>query len=1022
MAGYEANDRARHGPRELEGADLVREVERLEAVGDLHFDSAAYTTSLDYYGRIIDADVLDQLPVDHALQVLRKALTATLHLGWSDRADTLLADAHRRIDAADPDTMSREIQRAMFLVRSAALLMLRGEYQSALRDAKRAFTVLALTDQHREVANIQLTMGACYQRLGRLDKAEELYLDSLSTYRRVGDESGVATLHNALALLHKAGCRWQQSLDLLDKAIDLAGRHGSPQLLTWFHLNQGIVLAKVGRRGEARAALDRSLRLSRSLGDRIREMKVLLALGRLDVLDGRLALAEENILSAQHLTGELRMQREATIADEYLGDVMLARGDRDAAVRNYDLGLEKTKAIGRASDLEGELLRRRAEAHRLAGDHAAAVADAHAAVAVCEECGEEYELGFCHLTLGRVYAAEQDWPQADAHFRRAVELFQTQQLLREWCEATCAFLEARLATADKPMLLLLRRLLADVQEQAAASVGDDVLAACLSGLARVQLRLGLCDDALLTVFELERVARGLEDAARQEEVVRLRRLVEAGLVGNLDHAKAPVRTLSGIPGLFRAGDSSFTQHLGSVVAAACERSGAVSGFLALGDPQAGNIPTVAARHDMGANLADQLVRWYAGRGSQKAEPVLQSRLTSESPLLAAVPALAGQADGCLFLPIRIHGQQLGLLFLGFAEPAAGGAVIDQASLDFLVNYLGFLGLFLAEKSRPAVAAAEAPTEGFGNIITCDQGMLDVLALVQKVAGSDLTVLLRGETGTGKGMIAWALHRLSPRAGKRFQSINCAAIPETLLESELFGHVRGAFTGADSDKKGLLLDAEGGTVFLDEIGKMSLAMQGKLLHFLDTRVVRPVGSSEERQVDVRIVCASKSDLHALVQGDSFLEDLYFRLLDFPLVVPPLRERPGDIPLLTRHFVQKYGLELGGSVPEVGNDVLDALAQYDWPGNIRELEKCLKRALVLAQGEPRLRAEHLPRELTPYLAAAGRGGLVPLRETLAAVESREIAQALKACDGNKAAAARSLQISYPNLLKKIKLYGL
>jgi two-component system response regulator AtoC len=246
-----------------------------------------------------------------------------------------------------------------------------------------------------------------------------------------------------------------------------------------------------------------------------------------------------------------------------------------------------------------------------------------------------------------------------------------------------------------------------------------------------------------------------------------------------------------------------------------------------------------------------------------------------------------------------------------------------------------------------VSTGELPAEGFGNIITCDQGMLDVLALVQKVAGSDLTVLLRGETGTGKGMIAWALHRLSPR---------------------------------------------------------------------------PVGSSEERQVDVRIVCASKSDLHGLVQGDSFLEDLYFRLLDFPLVVPPLRERPGDIPLLTRHFVQKYGLELGGAIPEVGNDVMDALCQYDWPGNIRELEKCLKRALVLAQGEPRLRVEHLPRELTPYLAASGRGGLVPLRETLAAVESREIAQALKACGGNKSAAARLLQVSYPNLLKKIKLYGL
>ena len=267
-------------------------------------------------------------------------------------------------------------------------------------------------------------------------------------------------------------------------------------------------------------------------------------------------------------------------------------------------------------------------------------------------------------------------------------------------------------------------------------------------------------------------------------------------------------------------------------------------------------------------------------------------------------------------------------------------------LDYLTSYLGFLALFLAEKTAERVAEAQIPAnEGFGNVITADPRMHETLDLVRKVASSDLTVLLRGETGTGKGILAYALHELSPRAERRFQAINCAAIPETLLESELFGHVRGAFTGADHDKAGLLVDAEGGTVFLDEIGKMPLSMQGKLLQFLDSKVVRPVGASDERQVDVRIVCASKSELQDLVQSDRFLEDLYFRLLDFPLVVPPLREREGDIPLLAGHFLRKYG---GDDAPELGNDCLDALRQYHWPGNIRELEKCIQRALILARG--------------------------------------------------------------------------
>ena len=1025
MADFEGFDRAPRGPDSSQGSDLVQELERLEAVGDLHFHAAAYTTALDYYDRILPEEALALLAPAHALQVLRHALTACLHLGWADRADQMFGRARTFLEhAGDLDSEVRDCERARFQVRLAALRMLRGDYLAALETAKRAFTFLALTAQHVEVANLQLTMGACHQRLGRLDKAEEFYLDSLSTYRRVEDEAGVATLYNALAMLHKAGCRWDKALSLLDKAIDLAERNGAPQLLSWFHLNQGIIMTKVSRFAEARLALERSLRLCKSLGDRIREPKVLLALGRLDMLTGRLARAEENILASQVLTARERMKREAVIADEYLGDVMLARGDWETALASYEMGLEQTRSIGRPSDVEGELLRRRAEARRRAGDLSEAVADAHAAVAVCETCSEDYELGFCHLTLGEAYAASEDWSQADHHFREAVDKFQSQNLLREWCDAVCTFMEVRLASADKPMLLLLRRLLLDVQDHAAASVSDESLASCLSGLARVQLRLGLCDDALLTVFELERVARGLEDDARLRDVAGLRHLVDAGLVGSLDLAESPVRAITGIPGLFRSNDASLTRHLDAVLMATCERAHANCGFIALGDPATADPVDIAARQDVSENLADQLVQWYAGRAEDRLAPLFYSRLGEQAPLFDQVPALRGRADGCLFMPLTVHSRRLGVLFLGISSDDSAGSVVDQSTLDFLANYLGFLSLFLAEKAPGASRALDVmpDNEGFGNIITCNEGMLEMLALVRKVASSDLTVLLRGETGTGKGMIAYALHRLSPRAEGRFQSINCAAIPETLLESELFGHVKGSFTGADSDKKGLLLEAEGGTVFLDEIGKMPLAMQGKLLHFLDTRVVRPVGSAQERHVDVRIVCASKADLNSLVQGDRFLEDLYFRLLDFPLVVPPLRDRADDIPLLAHHFLQKYGDELGGHVPELESDVLDALVQYDWPGNIRELEKCLKRGLVLAQGEDRLRPEHLPRELTPYLAASDRRGVTPLRETLAAVESREITQALKVCRGNKSAAGRMLQISYPSLLKKIKLYGL
>jgi len=340
--------------------------------------------------------------------------------------------------------------------------------------------------------------------------------------------------------------------------------------------------------------------------------------------------------------------------------------------------------------------------------------------------------------------------------------------------------------------------------------------------------------------------------------------------------------------------------------------------------------------------------------------------------------------------------------------------------------MGFLALFLYEKCRSEDdSAGYTPfkrIESFENIITQNSGMLDVLGLARKVAPSDLTVLLNGETGTGKGLLAYSIHALSSRAQQKFMPINCAAIPEALLESELFGHKRGSFTGAHSDKKGLLAEAEGGTVFLDEIGKMPLSMQGKLLHFMDTKVVRPVGAAVEFKVDVRVVCASKSDLHQMAMEGRFLEDLYYRLLDFPLVIPPLRERPDDIELLTRHFVKRFSEELEAEIPSLDRNFLDCLVQYRWPGNVRELEKSLRRAIVLADGDNVLRAEHLSTEINQQVEPSISAEISPLKETLAAIECREITRALAAAEGNKSQAARVLKISYPNLLKKIRHYGI
>ena len=312
---------------------------------------------------------------------------------------------------------------------------------------------------------------------------------------------------------------------------------------------------------------------------------------------------------------------------------------------------------------------------------------------------------------------------------------------------------------------------------------------------------------------------------------------------------------------------------------------------------------------------------------------------------------------------------------------------------------------------------------FEQIVGKDPKMQVVYRLIEDVAITNTTVMVQGESGTGKELVARAIHRLSPRKDNPFIVINCSAFPETLLESELFGHEKGAFTGATKTRAGRFEQADKGTIFLDEINKLPVSMQGKLLQFLDGHRVRQIGSNTEKTINVRIICASKGDLKQQAESAFFLEDLYYRISDFPLYIPPLRDRHKDIRLLAHHFITRFARETQVDVPGYTPSFMDALVSYEWPGNVRELEKCIKRAMVLMRSGDTLHQECLPSNV----AESGRGFvdgdlITPLRETLGEVECREISRALKRTGGNKSQASRILGISYPNLLKKIRLYGL
>ena len=326
----------------------------------------------------------------------------------------------------------------------------------------------------------------------------------------------------------------------------------------------------------------------------------------------------------------------------------------------------------------------------------------------------------------------------------------------------------------------------------------------------------------------------------------------------------------------------------------------------------------------------------------------------------------------------------------------------------------------------------ASRNSLDNLVGSSQAIEKLKQTIRTVAPTSSTVLIHGESGTGKELVARAVHACSTRSGAPFLPANCGAFTETLLESELFGYLKGSFTGANQNRRGLFEEADGGTVFLDEISEMSIGMQVKLLRVLQEGAVRPLGSASETHVDVRVIAATNRDLEKAVGENLFREDLYYRLSVIPIQVPPLRERREDVPLLANHFLKKYAPAAGKSILRIAPEAIKTLCSYDWPGNVRQLENTIERAVAM-EGSNELHVE-LPAEKTRMraaAAAAGGGGAsvssipsdgLDMERYVADIERSLITSALKQCNGVQTRAAEMLKLSYRSFRHLLKKYDL
>ena len=425
---------------------------------------------------------------------------------------------------------------------------------------------------------------------------------------------------------------------------------------------------------------------------------------------------------------------------------------------------------------------------------------------------------------------------------------------------------------------------------------------------------------------------------------------------------------------------------------------------------------------------------YANRGYENLVELKRAELKTISPEALSnrfeerfrepsLPELSGrfvlEHEGTLVEEVaagRLPGQRL---FFRSNAPVRDDREREIGRLVVLRDVSGEIEI---ERMRAEVLRLRTELEttySFSGMVGASSEMRQVYELIQQAADSDITVLIRGESGTGKELVAKSFHFNSERQEGPFVAVNCAALPDALIESELFGHVKGAFTGAIKRRIGAFERADGGTIFLDEIGEMSPSAQAKLLRVLQEREIQPIGASSTRRVDVRVIAATNTNLDDMVSAGRFRQDLFYRLAVFPIVIPPLRERREDIPVLANHFLKKHAEKTGNSIGGLSNATVRLMLEYDWPGNVRELDNAIQRA-VLLETTSVLQAGNLPPALSqrPVPKEASALAILPL----ATVERKALAQALKVTDGNVMEAAQALGINRATLYRKLKKYGL
>jgi len=997
----------------------ARELTRL---GDICVGAASYESAVDYFSRALELLPSDNSPEDRA-PLLRKVCYCLERLGRIDEIDEYIEEAEEIAQG-----LSDTVERARIQIEKGKLAIARGRLEAALHCAESARELLADSTEYEEKGFAENLLGHVFLRTGKAEDGKQCFLRSLDFFKKAGDIRDLALSYNNLGLVFKNSCDWPRAIEYLQVALNLQSvegeYHGRAQQLQ----NLGVVHAKLSNWKLATENFEQCLQISREVNDPLRAARALIGLGNVHRLMRQWTLAQSDLDEAREILVVHHYVREEILVHEFLGELAFDRRDLAAAHQHYETAWSLANKFEAGEDLNCELYRMRAELALTRGEAQRALSLIKSANACAKSIGDKFEEALSWRVMALAHAALGAAEESAVGFNTGIEMlksigerFNLARLLLDDANFIASSGDAaELANAGS---------LVDEARDLFLSVGASYwMGMCHLEFARIDSARGVIDAAHGHLARARDIfSRENEDEALKA-VAALQREMEEKLV------KTSISQLSQFQLCERLEEIAqlsldFSEKLYEMLGIVVQSAGADGALVVSTTGEKSSQDFVRARRIPSDTVSRITSVLFSSEGIQsRNEPYISLHMPSSVESGSDVDL--GREVGCFIaVPFKWADDGRGVLYVDRLKGNPAGAFL-QSELNTCVGLSIKLGALITEmklkdKTEENLRLRKKLEERvvFEDIITQDREMLEIVRLVGKVSDNLSTVLLQGETGTGKKLIARAIHMSSPRRDKPFVTVDCAAIPESLLESELFGYMRGAFTGANRDRKGLLQEANSGTIFLDEIGRAGVSFQRRLLHLLDSGEIRPVGSTSYVTLDVKIICATTShDLKKDVEEGKFLKDLYYRLNDIIIWIPPLRDRKGDVPLLCSYYLDKFNQEMKRNVTGISKTAMAKLMSFEWPGNVRELEKAVKRAVILADEGQTIGPELLPDEIASASGASSDGPETELKDAVEVFEKRTIIVALEKFAWNKSKAADYLGLSRKGLKNKITRYGL